>query len=208
MIYGLHYDILYFLYCKLTQFVCSKHSLLWKLFEKQRIIVMWMSTESGRYIIQIHNILLWCCNWIFLQFSTVIFDLFTKIIFYYDISMTKKMRLMRTYSVVCWTKRDRKVTFSIEKNIKINYRDTTLDGPRLLERRWWVLYVYIFFDNVLTPGHVVSYCLIKYRCRWHCYSIHTYAILLAAATATLNMSRFGIFKGLQRIFWNFYLVRI
>lgn len=119
MIYGIHNDIMYVLYCKLTQFVCSKHSLLWKLFEKQGIIVMWMSTESGRYIDVWHKYTIYSfgCNWIFLQFSTLISDLFTKNIFYNDISMTKKMRLMRTYSV-CWTKRDRKLAFFHRKKLQ------------------------------------------------------------------------------------------
>lgn len=110
------------------------------------------------------------CNWIFLQFSTLTSCLFYKNILHNDISMTMKQRLMRTYSVICWTKRNRKLAFfhQKKKNIKINYQDTLMvQGFSVEDDR------YCIFDNILTPGRIESYCLIKYRCRWHCV-LYTY----------------------------------
>lgn len=47
---------------------------------------------------------------------------------------------MRTYSVVCWTKRDRKLAFFHRKKKHQNKLPGHADGPRLLGKRWWVLY--------------------------------------------------------------------
>lgn len=133
-LYGLH---VVFLYCKLTQFSWSKHSLLLKyiVMREYQLYLIYNTSTQYKYSFS--------CNWIFLRFSTLISCHFTKNILHNDISMTMKRRLMRTYSVVCWTKRDRKIVFFHRKKIiKINYQDTLDQGFNREDGG------YCIFDNV------------------------------------------------------------